>query len=320
MQYVQIKDQCSDLRNVICGVPQGSILGPKLFILYINDICNVSNLLKFVLFADDTNIFCSHNDIYSLCRMISNELLKLNVWFAVNKLSLNVNKTNYMLFSNCKINSDLIITINNVNIDRVYVTKFLGVYIDHNLNWKEHIFNISRKLSKSIGIIHKASQMLNTKALYTLYCAIFLPYLNYCSEVWGNTYKSNVTPLFLKQKKVIRIVCKSNFLDHTAGLFYKLKALTLPQIIDFSTGIFMFKAYHKLLPNTLQNFFTLASYDRYNIRQKNNFKQKYVRTKKKQLCISTSGVKLWNSLDDSIKQCKTLSLFKTRYKQKLLSS
>ena len=94
-QYVSINDCESDLKSVICGVPQGSILGPKLFILYINDICNVTKLLHFVIFADDTNIFCSDDNIEQLCKRVSNELNKLNIWFAVNKLSLNVSKTNF---------------------------------------------------------------------------------------------------------------------------------------------------------------------------------------------------------------------------------
>ncbi len=83
--------------NVVCGVPQGSILGPKLFILYVNDICNVSSLLRFVLFADDTNIFLSGDDVKEINKTLSKQLDKLNSWFAVNKLSLNVSKTNYMI-------------------------------------------------------------------------------------------------------------------------------------------------------------------------------------------------------------------------------
>ena len=96
-QYVSIDECNSDLLNVLCGVPQGSILGPKLFILFVNDICNISKILKFVLFADDTNIFCSGHDAMQLSRDISNELDKLSVWFAVNKLILNVSKTNFMV-------------------------------------------------------------------------------------------------------------------------------------------------------------------------------------------------------------------------------
>ena len=100
LQYVSFCDTDSTLRNVICGVPQGSILSPKLFILYINDTCNVSPVLKFILFADDTNIFCSGSDIVQLSILVSNELDKLIEWFAVNKLSLNLSKNNFMLFTN----------------------------------------------------------------------------------------------------------------------------------------------------------------------------------------------------------------------------
>ena len=153
MQYVSFGDIDSILRNVICGVPQSSILGPKLFILYINDICNVSPVLKFILFADDTNIFCSGSDIVQLSIIVSNELDKLNEWFAVNKLSLNLSKTNVMLFTNSRRDQNASISINNnCEIDMVYKTKLLGVLTDSKLNWKDHVAMVKSKLSKSIAI------------------------------------------------------------------------------------------------------------------------------------------------------------------------
>ena len=127
MQYVSFGDIDYTLRNVIFGEPQGSILGPKLFILYINDICNVSPVLKFILFAGDTNIFCSGSDIVQLSIIVSNELDKLNEWFAVNKLSLNLSKTNFMLFTNCRREQNINISINNCEVDMVYKTKFLAI-------------------------------------------------------------------------------------------------------------------------------------------------------------------------------------------------
>ena len=118
MQYVSFGDTDSILINVICGVPQGSILGPKLLILYINDICNVSPVLKFILFADDTNIFCSGSDIVQLSIIVSNELDKLNEWFAVT-VSLNLSKNNFMLFTNSRRDQNISISINNCEIDMV---------------------------------------------------------------------------------------------------------------------------------------------------------------------------------------------------------
>ena len=102
-QYVSVNSCNSEAMNVVCGVPQGSILGPKLFILYVNDVCNVSSLLRFVLFADDTNIFLPGDDVKEISKTLSKQLHKLNSWFAVNKLSLNVSKTKYMIFGNKKI-------------------------------------------------------------------------------------------------------------------------------------------------------------------------------------------------------------------------
>ena len=106
-QYVVINDDCSDLLDMTCGVSQGSVLGPILFIIYINDLCNVSDVVKCFLFADDTNIFCSEINLTDLQLTLNRELGKLFVWFSVNKLSLNLSKTNYILFRNRSADTDL---------------------------------------------------------------------------------------------------------------------------------------------------------------------------------------------------------------------
>ena len=185
-QYVALENVSSSLLTVLCGVPQGSVLGPLLFILYINDICNVSKLLKTILFADDTNLFRSSSDLQKLCHDVSKELGKLNIWFKVNKLSLNVAKTNFIVFSGRKRVDNAELKIDNTHIDRVYVTKFLGVLIDDRFTWKQHISNIKVKLSKCVAILYKCNKLLETSSLRVLYCSLFLPYLNYCCEVWGH--------------------------------------------------------------------------------------------------------------------------------------
>ena len=154
----------SDLLPVVCGIPQGSVLGPKLFILYINDICNVSKILKFILFADDTNIFHSSTNLESMVLVLNNELKKLCNWFDLNK-SLNILKTNYMIFSNKKCNDTMNIFMKDCLINRVQVTKFLGVMIDEALNWKSHILYIKSKLSKNIAILYKTKNYFEPNVL-----------------------------------------------------------------------------------------------------------------------------------------------------------
>lgn len=110
-QFVQMGEEKSMLLNITCGVPQGSIMGPKLFILYINDIINTSNILKFVIFADDTNIFCKGENLQQLLKIVSEELAKLQLWFDTNKLSLNIKKTKYMIFGKRKIPEDFTIEV-----------------------------------------------------------------------------------------------------------------------------------------------------------------------------------------------------------------
>ena len=118
-QYVNIQDTSPEHIEIPCGVPQGSILGAKLFIIYINEICDISPTLKFTLFADDTNIFYSGNNINNMCKGISRELSIVNEWFCINKLSLNVEKTHLILYTNCKSVKDPVIKINDNVIERV---------------------------------------------------------------------------------------------------------------------------------------------------------------------------------------------------------
>ena len=202
-----MNDISSEHKTIRCGIPQGSVLGPKLFNIYINDLCNVSSILRCVLFAEDTTIICSKYDLEELCTEVSNELNKVNDWFSINKLSLNINKTNFMLFANSMRSVDVYITIKNTHLERVRVKK-KRIYIDQNLTWKHHVSYVLSKLSKCSGILCRVQHLLGREPLYKLYCTLFLPYIAYCSIFWGNTYHSNILTIFTKQKKTIGIVCE----------------------------------------------------------------------------------------------------------------
>lgn len=129
--------------------------------------------------------------------IVERELHKLKNWFDLNKLSLNLSKTKYMVFTNKETSDNIKITINGNEIERVNYIKFLGVIVDCKLTWKPHIQNVQRKISKTIAILYKLQYILNTNALYLLYCSLITPYLTYGIEIWGNTYKTRTHPIFL---------------------------------------------------------------------------------------------------------------------------
>jgi hypothetical protein len=270
----------------------------------------VSKIFKFILFADDTNLFCSDGNLDNLLVTANIELKKLCDWFSINRLSLNVLKTNYMLFKKSKQVSNVELFMNNCKINRVHVTKFLGVMMDENLNWKEHISYVKTKISKNIAVLYRARKLFCENVIRTLYCSLILPYMTYCIEVWGNTYKTNLNSLVLLQKKAIRIISGAAYLDHTNNIFLNFKLLKFMDLVELNTLLVMHKAYNNLLPLNLQKCFSVDNVATFSTRRKNKFKINYVRTNMKAMCISIRGVKMWNALDFKLSSCSDIKLFK----------
>ena len=314
-QFVCYNECLSDLLNISCGVPQGSILGPKLFILYINDLFNVSRLVKYILSAHDTNLFCADKNINQLVTTVLTVLDKLCIWFAVNKLSLNVLKTSYMLFGN--LNAQFDITINGISISRVRVAKFLGILIDEKLNWKDHIANVKSKLSKSTAL-YKCSHVIDSQSMHILYSSLFLPYISYCSEIWGNTYPFNVNCLVVLQKRAIRLMFGAGRLDHTTPLFCVSHTFKFPDLAKFKTAVFMYKAYYCMLPANIQQHFTKKDISVIT-RLKNQLVRRCVTLNVRAMSLPMYGIGLWNSLHVELTDIKTIRSFRQRYKSILIN-
>jgi hypothetical protein len=314
----------SDMMTVKCGVPQGSILGPLLFIIYINDIVEVSDILTMILFADDTNIFISGKNINDLINTINAELCKLSRWFKLNKLSLNINKTHFMIFRHRTKNLHDFpdILIDNRKIDMVKSSKFLGVIINDSLTWTDHINLVKNKVSKSMGIIRHIKNRLPLSVLKMLYNSLINPYYDYCNLIWGTDSETNVSMknLLLTQKRAVRIISNSKWNSHTEPLFKKLRILRLGQLHRLQVACFMYKVNHSLVSEYFLNMFSANdTIHSHNTRQRTHYHIVYCRTAHMKSTIRIAGPKLWNSIDQDIQASSGIHQFRSRYKLLLLN-
>ena len=209
------------------------------------------------------------------------------------------------------------LSVDGTTIERVYENTFLGVIIDDKSNWKPHVKYISNKLSRSIAVLNKVKHILDVSSLRMLYCALVLPYLNYCSEVWGNTYKSTLNSLIILQKKAIRIINKAGYRDNTNILFLKSNLLKFIDIVEYKTAILMHRARYNNLPGNIQKMFKDREGE-YGLRREFNFKTQCARSTLKSFCLSVRGVRTWNGIDEESKQCSNVYMFKKRLKKKII--
>ena len=303
-QYVCFNKINSERHDIVCGVPQGSILGPLLFLLYINDLPNVSKILYTILFADDTNVF--------LTRKIS-----MVEWLHINRLSLNVKKTKFMIFSQKKnIANDVDIKLNGEYVNRVESTKFLGVYIDSKLSWCDHLKYIKNKISKGIGILYKGRKLFKQSTLLTLYYSFLYPYFSYCIEVWGSAANCHISSVFKLQKKALRILISANYRSPTEPIFTSLKILPLAKLYEYAVILFMFKYIKNMLPNVFDDTFIInADIHNYSTRQTRKLHVPIGKSSMVYKTVKYRGTYLWNYVSDKCNNnCGILS-----YKQLLRS-
>ena len=317
-QYITCKDLNSKTQYITCGVPQGSILGPLLFLLYVNDLKNVSQILKPIMFADDTNFFYTHKNIKNLFETVNKELKSVQTWFNANKLSLNISKTKYSFFHS-KAYSNLIplqlpaLKINNMIIKRETTMKFLGILLDENLSWKQHINYIEKKISKNNGILYKSRYFLNEKCSKMLYFAFIHSYLNYGNITWGSTTKTNLTLLLRRQKHAARTIYFKDKFTHSKPLMVSLNALNIYQLNIYQTLLFMYKIKNNITLPVFQPSFTEVN-SKYNTKSSNIFYKPFCNTKHAQYAITYRGPYLWNSIIDKKLQNNSLEVFKNTVK------
>ena len=262
-QFVSVNGENSTTLAIKYGVPQGSILGPLLFIIYINDIPEIAPFAKFIMYADDANIILTGDTIDIIVRELNLLIDNLVKWVKSNGLALNLKKTKYMVFSRTRnVDLPMPLIIANAVIERKHEARFLGVIIDESLNWTRHVKTVLSKMSRYVGIMYKIKKFLPLKARLQIFHSFVQSHLNFCSLVWGFCSKSNIDAIFSKQKKGLRAVIPGfinykyrdgEIAGHTKSYFSEYKILTIHGIISLNTFIFIHKArnFPSLLPSSI---------------------------------------------------------------------
>ena len=269
-QYVSLAGVESSRQTVVCSVPQGSSLGPLLFLIYINDISNCSEKLSFRIFADDTNIFASSPNATQLETLINQELLKVKEWCDTNRLSINFKKTNYMIIksSKKKIADTFKVKLPNKDgseytLEKKHCIKYLGVLIDDTISWNYHLSYTCSRISRNTGIFLKLRHFLDLKQLKQLYFNLIYPYLSYAILAWGSACATHLKKIQVKQNHVIRLMFFATLYgkntDSALPFLNLLDLLTVENIFIFRLLQFSHQWHKKKLPSIFDNYFRYAS-------------------------------------------------------------
>ena len=324
VQCVEVDGIRSDFVSISCGVPQGSILGPQLFLIYINDM-NASVECRLSLYADDSALLYSHRDVNVIGDHLTQALEICKKWLVDNKLSLHLGKTECLLFGskkrlkNC---ANFQVSCDGNGISRVFDVRYLGVQLDSNINGSSHVANVLTTCSNRLAFLYRNSSFLDQHCRKILCSALIQPHIDYCCSSWfsGLTVALK-NRLDVIQRKMIRFILNMDFRQHV-GLkeLCQFSWLSVPDRVKYFKLLHIFRIRHSLAPRYLMSNFKAVSDAHTHNTRGSSFN--YSISKELSLSPSTfsyTAIKAWNSLPNSLKSIDNLALFKRRLKEYFLS-
>lgn len=312
-QIVKINDVESSALPVTYGVPQGSILGPLLFLIYINQIAALNLHGHITLYADDTCLFYFGKNIHNIISQAQEDLDILFEWFQYNLLSINISKTCFIIFKakNKKISDHRPLTIDNIPLEQKQCEKYLGLKIDNNLNWNNQIDYIKDKLSSLTGSLYNISNCIPKNIRFTIYNSLVKSHLLYLIEIWGNAGKTKLQELQRVQNKIIKILFRYPYLTPTYKIFEETKLMNIKQLYMYTTCILIRKILDKKIKTNL-SFTKISEVSKRSRRRPSLLVLPKPRTNYSKRNITYEGANIYNNLPSNIKNVSSFNIFKSQ--------
>ena len=322
-QLLKVGEVTSEMLYTVSGVPQGSILGPLLFLLYINDIVYSSIDIHIDLYADDSTMYESGYDLKSIQTKLQNNLNDIEIWCKLNNMAVNPSKSKCMVMgTKQKVKRKTIhLLLNGSVLENVTVQKLLGVLIDNTLSWRSHIDNVCKKVGRQVALLKRITYFLTFDMKIMFYNAYILPIFDYCCPIWGKDNKTYINKLSKLQKRIAKIILKYPQLPQSADPLKELDWLSFDDRCKYHTAVQVYKIFNCMAPAYMNELLKTKHNKIYNLRSNSRNEIAFSirpRTNYFKDTFSYYSMNIWNSIPLEIRKSMRLNTFKVKYKAYLL--